>query len=341
MNRLVGSATARAVIAVLCVTVSVTCRTPQAQAQSHVQSRHPPGGPFVFAHRGASGERPEHTLAAYSLAIDQGADYVEPDLRCTKDGVLVCLHDATLERTTDVADRPEFAARGRTDDKGRRRWHVTDFTLAEVKTLRTRQGTAGRSRDFDGRETIPTFGETAALVRDRNRGRARPVGLAPEIKDGDADAFMAAVRAERLEGRDGVPLHVQSFDLDTVLAVRPRLASPCVWLLNRRPTEAEIAELAGKIDGFSIGKDALLADGAAAFVAGLHDRGYCVVSWTFADDRHDAKRFASPAAELTGALAAGIDAFFTDFPSSGVAARDAVAPRTPGARATPRTLIEK
>jgi len=288
-------------------------------------SRHPSGGPFVFAHRGASGERPEHTLAAYALAIDQGADYVEPDLRPTKDGVLVCLHDATLERTTDVADRPEFASRVRTDDKGRRRWHLADFTLAEVKTLRTRQGTAGRSRDFDGRESIPTFAEAVVLVRAHNARRAdeRPVGLAPEIKDGDADAFVTAVRVERLEEPGGVPLHVQSFDLDTVLAVRPRLASPCVWLLSRRPTAAEIADLADRIDGFSIAKQALLADDAPAFVAGLHDRGFCVVSWTFADDRHDGKRFSSPAAELAVALGAGIDAFFTDFPASGVAARAA------------------
>lgn len=292
--------------------------------------RHPFGRPLVFAHRGSSGERPEHTIAAYRLAIEQGADYVEPDLRRTSDGIFICCHDATLERTTDVADRPEFAARARTDGTGdpaghrRQRWYVEDFTLAELRTLRTRQGTAGRPRTHDGVEPVPTFAELLAVVREHNRGRTTRVGITPELKDGDAEAFVEFVRGERLEsGPEAVPLHVQSFDLATVQMVRSRLASPCVWLLGRLPTGPEIDAAVGTIDGLSIAKSALLGPDGAAVIETLHARGTCVVAWTFADDRCDRKRFPSPQAEIEAAFAAGIDAIFTDFPRTGVAARDA------------------
>lgn len=289
-------------------------------------SRHPFGRPLVFAHRGASGERPEHTLAAYQLAMDQGADYVEPDLRLTKDGVLVCLHDGTLERTTDVADRPEFAERAKPDKKGVPRWPAADFTLAEITSLKARQGHSGRSRDFDGRVGIPTFAELVTLVRRHNAAHGTRVGITPELKSGDTARFLEFVREHELEagGREGpdVPLHVQSFDLATVLAVRPRLISPCVWLVSKRPEEGQLTEIAGRIDGISIAKDALFADDPAAYCARLHAAGFCVVSWTFADDRIDSKRFGSAAEELAAALAAGVDALFTDFPASGVAARD-------------------
>jgi len=112
--------------------------------------------PFIIAHRGASGERPEHTLAAYRLALEEGADYIEPDLRLTKDGVFIALHDASLNRTTDVATRPEFAGRAKPDKKGAPSWSPGDSTLAEIRTLRCHQGTAGRPKEFDNQEGIPT-----------------------------------------------------------------------------------------------------------------------------------------------------------------------------------------
>jgi glycerophosphoryl diester phosphodiesterase len=304
--------------------------TAVAPAADVTTCRHPFGRPLVFAHRGASGERPEHTIAAYRLAIEQGADYVEPDLRRTKDGIFICCHDATLERTTDVADRPAFAARSRLDGTnddggtGRRRWHVQDFTLAELRTLRTRQGTSGRPRTHDGIDPVPTFAELVALVREHNRGRPTKVGITPELKDGDADAFVDLVRSEKIEaGPEAVPLHVQSFDLDTVRRVRARLVSPCVWLLGRLPTAAEIDAATGAVDGFSIAKSALAGADAAAVIDALRGRGMCVVAWTFADDRCDTKQFRSPQAEIEAAFASGIDAIFTDFPATGVKARDA------------------
>ncbi len=319
-------------IARLSVVVAGLLASGMVHAAESSASRHPFGRPLVFAHRGASGERPEHTIAAYRLAIEQGADYVEPDLRRTRDGVFVCCHDATLERTTDVADRPEFTARSRPDDKGRPRWHLRDFTTAELQTLRTRQAAAGRPQTHDGLEPVPTFAELLAVVREHNRHRTVKVGITPELKDGDAEAFIDLVRTEEVErGPEPVPLHVQSFDLDTAQTVRSRLASPCVWLLSRRPTAAEIDAAVGTVDGLSIAKGVFEEPDGPGLVATLHRRGLCVVAWTFADDRCDRRRFASPQAEIAAAFAAGVDAVFTDFPKTGVAARDTfLQRRTPG-----------
>src|SRR5712675_240338 len=108
----------------------------QRQIGAHVSSI------TVIAHRGASGERPEHTLESYALAIEEGADYIEPDLVMTRDGVLIARHENDIGGTTDVAEHPEFAARGRTqtiDGESMTGWFTEDFTLSEIKTLRARE----------------------------------------------------------------------------------------------------------------------------------------------------------------------------------------------------------
>ncbi|MEZ6023120.1 MAG: glycerophosphodiester phosphodiesterase [Hyphomonadaceae bacterium] len=140
------------------------------------------GHPLVIAHRGASGERPEHTLASYRLAIQQGADFIEPDLVLTKDGVLVCRHENEISGTTDVADHPEFADR-RTektvDGVTANGWWVEDFTLAELKTLRAKERLPQlrpANMAFDGQEEIPTFAEAMALAVDAD------IGIYPELK---------------------------------------------------------------------------------------------------------------------------------------------------------------
>ena len=126
------------------------------------------GKKLLIAHRGASGYAPEHTLASYRLAIAQKADYVEQDLQITKDGVLVCAHDETLERTTNVEE--VFPQRGK-DEAGKRHWYVADFTLAEIKQL---DAGSWFNEKFKG-ERVPTFQEAIDLVR----GKA---GLYPETK---------------------------------------------------------------------------------------------------------------------------------------------------------------
>ncbi|MEV7398012.1 glycerophosphodiester phosphodiesterase [Aeromicrobium sp. NPDC092404] len=142
----------------------------------------------VFAHRGASGYRPEHTLAAYALAIRLGADYIEPDLVSTKDGVLVARHENEISGTTDVADHAEFAQRKTTktiDGVAISGWFTEDFTLAELKTLRAKERLPavrpGNTR-YDGRYDIPTFDEVLALANAEGHKRGRRIGVAPETK---------------------------------------------------------------------------------------------------------------------------------------------------------------
>ena len=143
---------------------------------------------LVIAHRGASGERPEHTLEAYRLAIAQGADVIEPDLVPTRDGVLVARHENALSGSTDVADRAEFAARKtrkRIDGVWIEDWFAEDFTLAELRTLRARETRPAErpgSAAFDGRFGIATFAEVLALAKEEGERTGRPIGVYPETK---------------------------------------------------------------------------------------------------------------------------------------------------------------
>ncbi len=144
--------------------------------------------PLIIAHRGASGWRPEHTLPAYALAIDQGADYIEPDLVMTRDGVPVARHENEIGSTTDVAAHAEFADRRTTkriDGVEVPGWFTEDFTLAELKTLRARERLPElrpANAAYDGRYEIPTLQEIIALVRDKERETGRAIGLYAETK---------------------------------------------------------------------------------------------------------------------------------------------------------------
>jgi glycerophosphoryl diester phosphodiesterase len=142
--------------------------------------------PLVIGHRGAAGYLPDHTLAGYRLAIDQGADYIEPDLVVTKDGVLIARHEPNIAATTDVSQHPEFADREKTIsvDGGSPEtgWFASDFTLAEIRTLRAIQPRAGRPTEFDGKFKIPTFQEIINLVKRESRKHGRKIGIYPETK---------------------------------------------------------------------------------------------------------------------------------------------------------------
>src|SRR5262245_5804812 len=144
--------------------------------------------PLVIGHRGASGYRPEHTLASYRLAIDLGADYIEPDLVSTKDRVLVARHENEIGGTTDVADHPEFEGRRTTkvvDGRPVTGWFTEDFTLAELKTLRAKErlpGVRPANTRYDGRFEVPTFDEVLDLARQEGRRRGVTIGVYPETK---------------------------------------------------------------------------------------------------------------------------------------------------------------
>lgn len=209
--------------------------------------------PLVIAHRGASGERPEHTIAAYRLAIAQGADFIEPDLVMTSDGVLVCRHENEISGTTDVAERPEFADRRRektVDGVAATGWWVEDFTLAEFKTLRSRERLPQlrpANTAYDGQEAIPTFAEVLDLALEAD------VGVYPELKHPSflreqgldpVAAFIAAVRAAGGQ-RAADRIFVQCFEIGALrtLAQMSSIRWSCVQLIaasrgpwDERPT---------------------------------------------------------------------------------------------------------
>ena len=205
--------------------------------------------PLVLAHRGASGYLPEHTLAAYKKAIDMGADFVEPDLVVTKDGHLVARHEPNITATTDVSTLPEFAALKTTrkvdgiDETG---WFATDFTLAELKTLRAKQAMAERDQSFNGQFEIPTFREILDLVKVENaenakKGlRGRVIGVYPETKHPTfhTDAglpieprLLAILNEYGLNKKDSAVI-IQSFEVNNLKELRKRTPVRLVQLID-------------------------------------------------------------------------------------------------------------
>ena len=203
-----------------------------------------PARPLVIAHRGASALLPEHTLAAYRRAIADGADFIEPDLVMTRDGVLVARHDNALGDTTDVATHEEFSAR-RTrraiDGEDFDDWFVEDFTLEELRRLRARERLpALRGTTEDGRHGVPTFDEIVALVEHESRVRGRLVGLIPELKHSShhhargldpEQALLDAIARHAILRR--APLGVQSFEVGNLRRLASRIAvHPNVFLVQ-------------------------------------------------------------------------------------------------------------
>jgi glycerophosphoryl diester phosphodiesterase len=270
----------------------------------------------LVAHRGASAYAPEHTLAAYALAIEQRADFVEQDLAVSKDGVLVCIHDLTLERTTDVETVfPDRSVPATLDGKPIRRWLVADFTLAELKQL---DAGSWFDKTFAGAR-IPTFQEAVDLVR----GKA---GMYPELKDPafyrdrgvSPERLLADVlRKNRLEADSKTPVIIQSFDELTVKGLRdvlPRV--PRVWLVEAKWADrVDSAEKVKAIAAWAtgIGPNKQIVAARPEVVAWAHAAGLTVTPWTFRASNTGA--FPSVGAEMAKFLYEyGVDALFTDNP---------------------------
>ncbi|HEX2558654.1 glycerophosphodiester phosphodiesterase [Phenylobacterium sp.] len=190
--------------------------------------------PLVIAHRGASGQLPEHTLSCYLLAIQQGADYIEPDLVVTKDGILVARHENEISATTDVGSKPNFARRKKTktiDGKPVEGWFVEDFTLAELKTLRARERLPNirpANTKYDGNEAIPTFHQIVELARTESAKARRTIGVYPEMKHPSyfrsiglalEPRLAAALKTQSLDSRSS-PVFVQSFEPEALRRFR-------------------------------------------------------------------------------------------------------------------------
>jgi glycerophosphoryl diester phosphodiesterase len=270
----------------------------------------------AIGHRGASGYAPEHTMASYRLAIQMKADFVEPDLGVTKDGVLVCLHDDTLERTTNIAevfpDRPSANVPTRAPGK---HWLANDFTVAEIKQL-----DAGKwyNAKFAG-EKIVTFQEMIDLVK----GKA---GIYPELKSPPLyksrgldmeKIFVDQIRKnglERPESLKTTPVIIQSFDEESIRRVAVDLPTiPRVFLTSSDAdvTDARLKELATFATG--IGPEKRVIAQHPDMVARAHAAGLTVTSWTFRADEKTS--FPNVQAEMSHYLYdLGIDALFTNNP---------------------------
>jgi glycerophosphoryl diester phosphodiesterase len=273
--------------------------------------------PLVIGHRGASGYRPEHTLASYELAARMGADFIEPDLVSTQDGVLVARHENEISSTTDVANRAEFAARRATKTVDGVRvtgWFTEDFTLAELKTLRAVERLpAVRQHNtlYNGLFTVPTFQEVLDLRERLSHELRRPIGVYPETKHpsyfrgiglGLEEPLVRALRRNHLDQPDA-PVFVQSFEAANLhdLRRRHRLTAPLVFLTSTvggpfgdpRPyadylTPAGLAELRRFVTGIGPDKNQVIpraADGTlgapSSLVAAAHHAGLVVHPYTF------------------------------------------------------------
>lgn len=271
----------------------------------------------LIAHRGASAYAPEHTIAAYKLALAQGADYVEQDLQVSKDGVLVCLHDLTLERTTNVEE--VFPDRA-TTVQGRRTWNVSDFTLAELKQLDAGSWFRPEFRN----ERIPTFQEAIDLMR--GKAGLYPETKGPEIYAGRGFDMESLVRSALAKnGLDGprsaakTPVIIQSFSADSLRRLRQAGAkTPLVFLVSdldpAAPTWLDTAGLErvrAFADGIGPAKGLIRTD--PTLVARAHALGLTVTPYTFRSGAVPAGQ--SVKEEMADFLyRLGVDALFTDNP---------------------------
>ncbi|WP_370178330.1 glycerophosphodiester phosphodiesterase family protein [Alteriqipengyuania sp.] len=246
---------------------------------------------LVIAHRGASGERPEHTLASYERAIDQGADYIEPDLVVTKDMVLVARHENEIGETTDVGDRPEFADRRKTKDiEGQliNGWFAEDFTLAELRTLRAKERMPAlrpANAIFDGLYQVPTFAEIIALKRAKEEETGRKIGLYPELKHptwllqeagiDTVDLLVRQLRKEGLAGADAM-VFVQVFEVGPLQRLDKMIDTPLILLIRPEggPFDEPGMSWAGIMSPTGLAEVATYADGIGPFMGHvLNDDG--------------------------------------------------------------------
>lgn len=292
--------------------------------------------PIIIAHRGASGLWPEHTASAYEAAVQQGADFIEPDLVMTKDGVLIARHDAYLSTTTNVADHPEFSDRkkvrstlmGDVDD-----WWADDFTLAEIKTLKARQQFPTRNMDYNDRFDILTFDEVMDIALDAAK-EGRTVGLHVEAKWPSyyssvgldmVDPILDAMNAKGLTAA-GIPVYIQSFEPPFLTAVGEKSDLPLILNMVGPPynkilgLEYELEDITttgiGAEKSFILTEDGAVTD----FVERAHALGLLVHVYSVRDDSpHEG--FKDVRAELETLIAAGVDGIWTDYPATAIEVR--------------------
>ncbi|MBV6522533.1 MAG: Glycerophosphodiester phosphodiesterase, periplasmic [Gemmatimonadaceae bacterium] len=317
--------------------------------------------PLIVAHRGASGVLPEHTIEAYDLAISQGADFIEPDVVSTRDGVLVARHENEIGATTDAGARfPERRRTAIVDGRSVEGWFVEDFTFAELQTLRARERLATRSHGNDGRFLVPSLDDVLALVRRRERETGRTIGVYPETKHPSYFRSLSLPLEDKLLetldrhgfARPDDAVFIQSFETANLRALRQRTTIRLIQLIERGSWPADLAaaeptvgrdpgelllphslaEIAAYAFGIGVEKSLVLPtlhDGrlgeATSLVTDAHAAGLAVHVWTLRSDPPflPAGYNGDPAAEWRRFAALGVDGMFGDFPDVGVAVRRA------------------
>jgi len=295
---------------------------------------------IIIGHRGASGHRPEHTLESYSLAIAMGADFIEPDLVSTKDGVLIARHENEIGSTTNVAEK--FPGRKTTktiDGQSIAGWFTEDFTLAEIKTLRAKERLPFRSHERDGLYPVPTFEEVLTLVETKSREVGRTIGVYPETKHPTyfrsiglpiEPSLLETLKKHGMTDRTA-PVFIQSFEPANLQLLRPQTTLRLILLLEATAdvSPARLAEIKTFADG--IGPNTRLivpanADGTlkepTTLVADAHKAGLLVHVWTLRSEA----AFLSPSyggdpiKEYRQFASLGVDGIFGDFPDVAFAA---------------------
>jgi glycerophosphoryl diester phosphodiesterase len=320
--------------------------------------------PIVIGHRGASGYRPEHTLAAYELAIALGADYIEPDLVSTKDGVLIARHENEISSTTDVAEHLEFANRKTAkliDGVPSMGWFAEDFTLAEIKTLRAKERLPFRDRSFNGLYEIPTFQEVIDLAQQKSLEKGRTIGIYPETKHPTYfDSIGLSLEEPLLQiltanGYAGAfaPVFIQSFETANLQKLRSKTDLPLVQLFDDRDAKpydfvasgdprtygeltlrAELTHIASYANGIGPFKRLIVPVGTdgrllapTSLIDDAHAVGLLVHPYTFRnEDCYLAPDYSgNPQLEYEQFFNLGVDGLFSDFSDTAVAVRKRVA----------------
>jgi glycerophosphoryl diester phosphodiesterase len=290
--------------------------------------------PIIIGHRGASGHRPEHTLASYRLAAEMGADFVEPDLVSTKDGVLIARHENEIGGTTDVAAKfPDRKTTKTIDGQAMTGWFTEDLTLAEIKTLRANERLAFRSHAYDGQFEIPTFDQVLELAQQLGRELGRTIGVYPETKHPTyfrgiglplEDKLLASLDKTGWNRREA-PVFIQSFESGNLRALRPKTKVRLIQLVSTAATldAAGLKDIATYADGIGAEKRLIVpvgADGSLGtptdLVARAHAVGLLVHVWTLRIDKEflPAGYKGRPEAEFEQFRDLGVDGLFTDFP---------------------------
>lgn len=316
--------------------------------------------PIVIAHRGASGYLPEHTIEAYTKAIEMGADFIEPDLVLTKDGILIARHENEISGTTDVASKfPKRKAKKKIDGAEVEGYFTEDFTLAEIKTLRAKERLPTRSKANDGKFLIPTFEEVLALVQQKSKDLGREIGVYPETKHPTYFRSINLTLEDKVAfaltkvglNTETSPVIIQSFEPTSLKKLSRLTPVRLVQLIDEtgapfdyqsagdKRTFADLITPEGLQDikayaqGVGPYKRLIIPTDKSnktqpptALVENAHKIGLFVHTWTFRNEPNylAADYNGSPTEEYKHIFSVGVDGVFSDFTDTAVKVRDTV-----------------